>query len=167
MQSSRTPRKSCKARRCVHRSLLMRLQDAMTGPPAILSFKKPNRVFDRVRRGAATSSGQSPTLAWPSLGYPSRAPRARKLRFLSPGPRSSDPPRALASVRELSSSLERQKSVDRPPQRRRRGPEQQGQGKVQTGEKIRAPLAQRAKKTNSHLHHTIRPGGSWSPGGCS
>ena len=39
--------------------------------------------------------------------------------------------------------------------------------KVQTGEKIRAPLAQRAKKTNSHLHHTIRPGGSCSLGGCS
>ena len=73
MQSSRTPRKSCKARRCVQRSLLMRLQDAMTGPPVILSFKKPIRVFDRVRRGAATSSGQSRTLAWPSLGHPSQA----------------------------------------------------------------------------------------------
>ena len=45
---------------CVQNSLLMRLQDAIICPSVILSFKKPIRVFDRVRRGAATSSGTEP-----------------------------------------------------------------------------------------------------------
>ena len=67
----------------------MRLQDAIVGPSVILSFKKPIRVFDRVRRGAATSSGQSRTLAWPSLGHPSQAqlPVCAGYAFLSPGVR--------------------------------------------------------------------------------
>ena len=90
----------------------------MTGPPVILSFKKPIRVFDRVRRGAATSSGQSRTLAWPSLGHPSRAPRrVRCLCF--PLPRSSDPPRAprnsLAPSRGTSLSTAHRHAVDATP----------------------------------------------------
>ena len=58
---------------CVQNIVLMRLQDAMTGPPVILSFKSQFGFLVRVRRGAATSSGQSRTLAWPSLGHPSQA----------------------------------------------------------------------------------------------
>ena len=52
------PQRRCGA--CVQKNLLMRLQDAIIGPSVILSFKKPIRVFDRVRRGAATSSGTEP-----------------------------------------------------------------------------------------------------------
>ena len=164
MQSSRTPRKSCKARRRVQHSLLMRLQDAMTGPPVILSFKSQFGfliAFAAARRPQARVRAAS-SLAHRLPRHPSRAPRARRLPV--PLPRSSDPASASAGRLLLP---QRQKPVDSPPPRRRRVPKQQGQGKVQTGEKIRAPLAQRAKKTNSHRQRTIRPGGSWSPGGCS
>ena len=148
----------------VQRSLATPLQDAISGP------ERPefNSGFShRGSRGVGTSSGQSRTLAWPSLGHPSQAqlPVRAGYPFLSPG--VATPPRATRLGTTRGSSSDRQKSVDSPPPHRRRDPTQHGQGKVQTGEKIRAPLAQRAKKTNSHLHHTIRPGGSWSPGGCS
>ena len=163
MQSSRRPRKSCKARRCVQRSLLMRPQDAMTGPPVILSFKEPIRVFNRVRRGAATSSGQSRTLAWPSLGHPPQAqlPVCAGYAFLSPGvatPRARAP-RGSSCLKNARCSTAPLHAID--------ARKLHAREKVQTGEKIRAPLAQRAKKTNSHRQRTIRPGGSWSPGGCS
>ena len=174
MQSSRTPRKSCKARRRVQHSLLMRLQDAMTGPPVILSFKKPIRVFDRVRRGAATSSGQSRTLAWPSLGHPSRAPRrVRCLCF--PLPRSSDPPRAprnsLAPSRGTSLSTAHRHAVDATPSNkderrckpaRKLGPPSSARGansshkKVQSGLVVRGALGVVLDQVRREPLHGVR-----------
>ena len=117
----------------------MRLQDAVIGPRVILSFKKPIRVFDRVRRGAATSSGQSRTLAWPSLGHPSQAqlPVRAGYPFLSPGVAPRREHRGSYAWLELlgtSLSIAHRHAVDDAV-----GPEQQGREKVQTGEKIRAP----------------------------
>ena len=96
------------------------------------------------RRGH-TSSGTEPLWLAHRPGYPSHAPRERRLPF--PLPRSSDPASASparARAPGSSCSLERHKSLDSPPPRRRRDPKQQGQEKVQTGEKIRAP-EQRAR----------------------
>ena len=124
------------ARRCVQCSFLMRLQDAIVGPSVIPSFKKPIRVFDRVlRRGHKLGTEPHPGLAQPRTSLPSSAPRVRTLPF--PLPRSSAPPRAPRFLRVARAPGH--KSLDSPPQRRRRGPKQQGQEKVQTGEKIRAP----------------------------
>ena len=144
----------------VQRSLATPLQDAISGP------ERPefNSGFShRGSRGVGTSSGQSRTLAWPSLGHPSQAqlPVRAGYPFLSPGvatPRARAPggSSCLKNARCLTAPLHANAAR-----------KLHAREKVQTGEKIRAPLAQRAKKTNSHLHHTIRPGGSWSPGGCS
>ena len=79
-------------------------------------------------------------LAQPRTSLPSSAPRVRRLPV--PLPRSSDPTSVSAGRLLLP---QRHESIASPPPRRRRDPKQQGQGKVQTGEKIRAPLAQRAR----------------------
>ena len=116
----------------------MRLQDAIIGPSVILSFKKPIRVFDRSPRRGHKLGTELP-LAWrPAPDIPPKLPVSAGYPFLSPGVATQ--PRAPRN----SLAPTRHKSVDSPPPRRRRDPKQQGQGKVQTGEKIRAP-EQRAR----------------------
>ena len=111
----------------------------------VLGARKLNRVFAAARAAAVCHKlGTELPLAWRlDADIPPKLPVCAGDAFLSPGvatPRARAPGGSCSLI-ELP---QRHKSLASPPPRRRRGPKQQGQGKVQTGEKIRAP-EQRAR----------------------
>ncbi len=71
MQSQEPSKAGAKARRCVQRSLLMRLQDAIAGPSVILSFKSQFGFLIAFAAALPQARGQSRTGASTRISLPS------------------------------------------------------------------------------------------------
>ena len=85
MQSQEPSKAGAKARRCVQRSLLMRLQDAIAGPSVILSFKSQFGFL--ITFAAARPQARDRAAPWPgpASDIPPKLPVRAGYPFLSPG----------------------------------------------------------------------------------